>query len=808
MFKRLKSIRNGLNAIFTVFGALGLFCIFTLAYIYSNIQQQNNLAMQVIRIKQLSDQIDGMLGNEFVLTSLDDINLRLAEIDEIFENIELNPEYADFLSTPDTRDEFYAFKNAIVAKKGTLNEYISGKAQVTEGILDLSSNIRYTKEIRTLAGFYSRLLLSRFGDIFDANSFAEDVERIRKIERERNATSIDYDFLKKLSTLNTEFQQISSILQRSEQLNIPRKAQNLLDKINEKIADINFYTRFILGSFTFILMAFFARLVFEDSFAKRLKSKAKQVSDILEHTNNNLINIDSKGVIVSVNENYEHPLVDKELEIHDEVGNKIDIISDLKARKLAQISYDFTTRTDENQNLVHEKLFVTPILNKLGILRGASIILHDFSAEFIAKLKLERTTKELEVTYRTDKETGLPNHLALARTLQDNQQGYLLYISIEQFENIQFFYNQKMVSEILNELSKAIALCLETYEFKATLYHIQEDRFCLLYYGDKLNFLIKNLQKYFSSAIVINNNESNMSINIDLCIGSSLDSDTVNTDRLTQAKLAHQRAKQLEEPFSSYEQNNENEKVYRQNQVVSRLIRYALANHKITVECQPIYDLTKPNEKGYDLFSYEILVRMLDEQNKMHYPGEFLNVAKQAGLYLAITKAVIEKAFELVSRFEYRFSINLSSTDMANASVRETFIEHLANCKNPGQLTIEVLETEDVEQNMEAVQDFIAFVREKGCHVAIDDFGSGYANIAMVLQLNIDYIKVDGSIIQRLTYDENSRQFLKMLTNFANGANYTTVAEFVSNQEILDQVKALGVRYAQGYLLGKPVGLI
>ena len=109
---------------------------------------------------------------------------------------------------------------------------------------------------------------------------------------------------------------------------------------------------------------------------------------------------------------------------------------------------------------------------------------------------------------------------------------------------------------------------------------------------------------------------------------------------------------------------------------------------------------------------------------------------------------------------------------------------------------------------MDDVLKFLNEVRNKGCHVAIDDFGSGFANISTILQLNIDYIKIDGSIIKRLPYDENSRAFLSMLSNFAASANYTMVAEFVSSQDILDQVKALGVQCAQGYLLGKPAKLI
>ena len=339
------------------------------------------------------------------------------------------------------------------------------------------------------------------------------------------------------------------------------------------------------------------------------------------------------------------------------------------------------------------------------------------------------------------------------------------------------------------------------------LYHLQEDKFCVYYQDNRLEADVKHLLSYFTPNIIISDDSGHdISIDLDITIGVSLNVDTINTDRLTQARLAHQKARRNEENLAYYQQNDDSEKIYRQNQYISRLIRYALNTNKITTECQPIFDLQLSNNEtnSYQIHSYEILVRMLDEQNKMHYPGEFLGVAKQAGLYLSITRAVINRAFELINRFNYRFSINLSSSDMSNTSVRELMLKKLDECEHPQNVTIEVLETEEIEGSFEEVYGFLKQVRERGCRVAIDDFGSGYANLAMLLELNVDYIKLDGSIVRRLPYDEDAVNLISALANFANNEGYTMVAEFVSDQAILDVVKHLGVRYAQGYLLGRP----
>ena len=576
----------------------------------------------------------------------------------------------------------------------------------------------------------------------------------------------------------------------------------------------------------------------------KMHEKELQIKEILENSSDTVFEIDAKGVIKSVNyseDKNKYPLIDTVLELMSPDGRPINIIAELeskdkyslneirrkKLRKNTDESNIPTTEETLNQDVVitkedesgysfeyHESMYASPI-RKLGKIIGANVVLIDFTKQFEAEYRQKKYAEKLETNQHVDKETGLANHLALSKDLNISRENglrkYVVYISIDQFENFQFFYNDRTVSLILVEVSRTIRLCMRNYDIKAELYHLQEDKFCLVCEEEDKDRLAERLLNYFSSTIVLKDNlNHDITLNISLRLGFSNDADTDNSDRLAQAKLAHQKARQIEAPYFIYEQNDDNERTYRNNQIVSSMIRYALNNNKITAECQPIYDLTKPlpGENNYELFSYEILVRLYDDEGKIHYPGEFLNIAKQAGLYISITKAVVNIAFDLVEKFDYVFSINLSSSDMANTSVRELFSARLKKCKAPNRLTIEVLETEDIDQKMDDVLKFLNEVRNKGCHVAIDDFGSGFANISTILQLNIDYIKIDGSIIKRLPYDENSRAFLSMLSNFAASANYTMVAEFVSSQDILDQVKALGVQCAQGYLLGKPAKLI
>jgi len=118
-------------------------------------------------------------------------------------------------------------------------------------------------------------------------------------------------------------------------------------------------------------------------------------------------------------------------------------------------------------------------------------------------------------------------------------------------------------------------------------------------------------------------------------------------------------------------------------------------------------------------------------------------------------------------------------------------------------ITFEIVESEDI-QNYKLLEEFILLVKSYGCKVSIDDFGSGYSNFTQILQLNIDYIKLDGSLIEKLNSDVNVKHMIKGLLEYAKNANIKTIAEFVSSKELVDSVKELGIDYMQGYYYGEP----
>jgi PAS domain S-box-containing protein len=233
------------------------------------------------------------------------------------------------------------------------------------------------------------------------------------------------------------------------------------------------------------------------------------------------------------------------------------------------------------------------------------------------------------------------------------------------------------------------------------------------------------------------------------------------------------------------------------------MIKSAISAGRITTHLQPIYNNnTKRVEK------YELLVRLIDKDGKVYSPFYFLDIAKSSKFYLQITQIVMDKLFEVLQMIEYKFiSINLSILDIENANIKERFLALLeANKDVAHRIIIELLEDEKTK-DFNVVNRFIKDVKHYGVRVAIDDFGSGYSNFKRLLDYSPDIIKIDGSLIQDLEYNKYSKDIVSIIQEFAKKQNIETIAEFVSNRNLLDIVTSMGIDFTQGYEISKPLDL-
>ena len=119
-------------------------------------------------------------------------------------------------------------------------------------------------------------------------------------------------------------------------------------------------------------------------------------------------------------------------------------------------------------------------------------------------------------------------------------------------------------------------------------------------------------------------------------------------------------------------------------------------------------------------------------------------------------------------------------------------------------MTFEITESAAIYDLSRAIA-FTRRIQQLGCRLALDDFGVGFSSFSYLKQLHADVLKIDGAFVRDIHNNEDDQLFVKALVDVARGLKMQTVAEFVETQECLDMVRKLGVDYAQGYFVGKPV---
>lgn len=217
----------------------------------------------------------------------------------------------------------------------------------------------------------------------------------------------------------------------------------------------------------------------------------------------------------------------------------------------------------------------------------------------------------------------------------------------------------------------------------------------------------------------------------------------------------------------------------------------------------PYYQMIKSNNS--QLKKYECLAR-LRVNGRILSPVHFLKIAKEEELSHCITKQMIRKSFDYFSLRACVFSINISFKDIVNVDTRKFILNALDNFRLPENVIFEILEDESIElleNDNNFFIDFITELKKRGCKIALDDFGSGYSNFMNLLKMDVDILKIDGSMIKKIE-NKSVRLIIETIVQMANKLNMQTVAEFVETETIQQIVFELGINHSQGYLYSKP----
>lgn len=224
-------------------------------------------------------------------------------------------------------------------------------------------------------------------------------------------------------------------------------------------------------------------------------------------------------------------------------------------------------------------------------------------------------------------------------------------------------------------------------------------------------------------------------------------------------------------------------------------LRDLIESDKLVCYYQPIVCLTDNR-----VVHHEALLR-IEDAGKVIYPDKILPDFEDSYFYSRISMKILEFNIEkLRENKNFRISVNLSSDDLLNDSILSILIK---NKDLSSRLLIEILENKFIDYNK--IEIVIQKLKLFGYSICIDDFGTGYSNFDHLLNLSIDYLKLDGSMIKNIHVDNRAHIIIKTLVKFCMDNNIKVIAEYVENQEIVDLLKEFGVDYGQGYHFSKPL---
>ncbi len=369
----------------------------------------------------------------------------------------------------------------------------------------------------------------------------------------------------------------------------------------------------------------------------------------------------------------------------------------------------------------------------------------------------------------------------------------LILINIDSFEDINDYYGYDFGDEILKQVYCWLSKNLPNDDSK--LYKLEADNYAIFTKKYKAEEELKKYLHYISCKIIrttfkVKNNK----LDISFTIGASISQHNL----LQLAHTAFKRAKDKKTQYEIYSDNSHLENIQEKNIKMTKIIKQALQNHKVIPYFQPIYDI-----KLNKIDKYESLMRLQSNGNKIIDPADFLETAKKTKLYPKLTKEIFNQVSESAKFSNYEFSINLSVNDILNKETSQFILKHLEKSDIGSWLVFEILESEGIE-NYQQVTNFLRELKALGSKIAIDDFGSGYSNFEYVLKLDVDFLKIDGSLIKNIDTNEDAQIIASTIVDFAKKLKIKTIAEYVHNKSVYNMVKNLDFNYAQGYYISEP----
>lgn len=235
----------------------------------------------------------------------------------------------------------------------------------------------------------------------------------------------------------------------------------------------------------------------------------------------------------------------------------------------------------------------------------------------------------------------------------------------------------------------------------------------------------------------------------------------------------------------------------------------ALKNERMQLVCQRILPITDRDMEQAPY--YEVLLRVQDAKGQPISHAQFIQAAEMYNRTLDVDRWVIDNVVEWLEQRQAAgkplpiFSVNLSGRSVNNKEFMDIVAERIIKCAIPhNHICFEITETAAIGDMGQATH-FINRIKRIGCDFSLDDFGTGISSYSYLKALPVDYIKIDGSFVRNCHQQPHDLAVIKSINELGHAMGKKTIAEFVENEDILARLHEIGVDYAQGYGIEKPI---
>jgi len=444
------------------------------------------------------------------------------------------------------------------------------------------------------------------------------------------------------------------------------------------------------------------------------------------------------------------------------------------------------------------------------LFNGSLIILEDVTKESKLERQLHYQAKlECQLRYQAshDKLTNLSNRQDfedcvnnyIPKSIKHKLPGAVIFIDLDRFKPINDIAGHSAGDELL----KRVALILTSnVRERDVVARIGGDEFAVLLTDCPLpaaEKIAEAIRKAVDEMIFIAG-ENSFKLGISAGISCIDDDNNVLSTIINSADNACQIAKnQGRNRIHVASKDMDEYDMHKQQVAWLPRINKALENDDFTLFAQQI----SPINTSAKVKHFELLLRLVNDDGSLTSPAQFIPAAERYDLMPQVDQWVIEHAFKHIDKNTF-YSINLSGLSTCDDNLAK-FIEslHKIHHVDPAKITFEITETAAI-QNIDKCLSLIAYLKRLGFKFSLDDFGSGLSSFSYLKNLNIDYLKIDGSFVKEIVNDSTSYAIVKSINEVGHTMGLQTIAEFVENEQILMKLKEIGVDYAQGYYIHKP----